>query len=100
MRCRTFNQPHASANARPANNSIGPFLGGMDFLRMAGVFGERNRHASSHESGADLCTAVCTLHAGARTIWMHRTSHARQGRLEMVRRLLAMNRRTSPQLLS
>ena len=59
------------AGSDPAHHDARPFLGRMDVLGLAGLPGQRDRCAASDGSGADLCPALCAVHAGR---------HCRRGR--------------------
>ena len=48
----------------PPDDAPGARLRGMDFLRLAGLPGQRNRGAASDGRGADLCPALRAVHAG------------------------------------
>jgi hypothetical protein len=41
-----------------------PFVGRMDVVRLAGMSDRRRERAAANGGGADLCAALCAVHAG------------------------------------
>ena len=49
---------------RQSDHGAGTFVRGMDLVRLAGLPDQRDRGAAPDGRGADLCPALCPVHAG------------------------------------
>ena len=73
MRSRPCRRPSIDAEARagrPTDHLL-PRLRRVDLVRLAGLPGRGDGHPTAHGRGADLCPALCAVHAGR---------HCRRGR--------------------